>query len=175
MRSNLFSQPGPHSSSRRPGHDLPLDPLPPPLTVHRSPAANPNAPPRPIDQLRHPKVEYTPKRRPPPPAAAQTTRKQTVLYNLFEWPSRRHARLVVVGIANTIDLPERCLPRVSSRVTSRLTFGPYTKLQVGYGNEWGGEGGVPWNQCGTGMGSTRWGSVRSLRNRNEINANLIYT
>ncbi|CAM9288833.1 unnamed protein product [Ectocarpus sp. 6 AP-2014] len=59
-----------------------------------------------------------------------TTRKQTVLYNLFEWPSRRNARLVVVGIANTIDLPERCLPRVSSRVTSRLTFGPYTKLQL---------------------------------------------
>lgn len=60
----------------------------------------------------------------------QTTRKQTVLYNLFEWPSRRNARLVVVGIANTIDLPERCLPRVSSRVTSRLTFGPYHKQQV---------------------------------------------
>eukprot|EP00752_Nemacystus_decipiens_P015924 g14231.t1 len=59
-----------------------------------------------------------------------TTRKQTVLYNLFEWPSRRNARLVVVGIANTIDLPERCLPRVSSRVTSRLTFGPYQKQQL---------------------------------------------
>lgn len=63
-------------------------------------------------------------------ARPQTTRKQTVLYNLFEWPSRRDARLVVVGIANTIDLPERCLPRVSSRVTSRLTFGPYHKQQV---------------------------------------------
>ncbi|CAN0236935.1 unnamed protein product, partial [Scytosiphon promiscuus] len=60
----------------------------------------------------------------------QTTRKQTVLYNLFEWPSRRNARLVVVGIANTIDLPERCLPRVSSRVTSRLTFGPYLREQL---------------------------------------------
>ncbi|CAN0162790.1 unnamed protein product [Pylaiella littoralis] len=59
-----------------------------------------------------------------------TTRKQTVLYNLFEWPSRRNARLVVVGIANTIDLPERCLPRVSSRVTSRLTFRPYRKEQL---------------------------------------------
>lgn len=53
-----------------------------------------------------------------------------MLYNLFEWPSKRNARLVVVGIANTIDLPERCLPRVSSRVTSRLTFGPYQKQQV---------------------------------------------
>ena len=38
------------------------------------------------------------------------TRKQTVLYNLFDWPTRRHARLVVVGIANTMDLPERLLP-----------------------------------------------------------------
>ena len=61
----------------------------------------------------------------------QTTAKQTVLYNLFDWPSRTHARVVVVGIANTMDLPERCLPRVSSRITARLAFKPYNKLQVG--------------------------------------------
>lgn len=77
----------------------------------------------------------------PPPASSfltyltryqphQTTSKQTVLYNLFEWPSRPNARLVVVGIANTMDLPERCMPRVSSRLTSRLTFPAYTRKQV---------------------------------------------
>lgn len=35
-----------------------------------------------------------------------------VLYNLFEWPTRANSRLVVVGIANTMDLPERLLPKV---------------------------------------------------------------
>ncbi|CAN0403424.1 unnamed protein product, partial [Discosporangium mesarthrocarpum] len=61
----------------------------------------------------------------------QTTAKQTVLYNLFEWPTRPDSRLVVVGIANTMDLPERCLPRVSSRVgVSRMTFKPYNKHQL---------------------------------------------
>jgi Cdc6-like AAA superfamily ATPase len=25
------------------------------------------------------------------------TRKQSVLYNLFDWPTRRHARLIVIG------------------------------------------------------------------------------
>lgn len=67
----------------------------------------------------------------------QTTPKQTVLYNLFEWPSRVNARLVMVGIANTMDLPERCLPRISSRITSRLMFPAYNKNQVMDANlEW---------------------------------------
>jgi origin recognition complex subunit 1 len=59
------------------------------------------------------------------------TRKQTVLYNLLDWPSRRHARLVVVGIANTMDLPERMLPRVHSRLgLARAVFQPYTRDQI---------------------------------------------
>ena len=32
-------------------------------------------------------------------------RKQSVLYNIFEWPNNEHARLVVLAIANTMDLP----------------------------------------------------------------------
>lgn len=39
------------------------------------------------------------------------TRNQMVLYNLFDWPTRKNSQLVVVGIANTMDLPERLLPR----------------------------------------------------------------
>jgi hypothetical protein len=59
------------------------------------------------------------------------TRKQTVLYNLFDWPSRRHARLVIIGIANTMDLPERLLPRVYSRLgLERILFRPYTREQI---------------------------------------------
>jgi origin recognition complex subunit 1 len=43
-------------------------------------------------------------------------RKQSVLYNLFEWPTRKESRLVVLAIANTMDLPERIMMnRVSSR------------------------------------------------------------
>ena len=35
------------------------------------------------------------------------TKKQTVIYNLFDWPHRQHARLAVIAVANTMDLPER--------------------------------------------------------------------
>jgi origin recognition complex subunit 1 len=59
------------------------------------------------------------------------TRKQTVLYNLFDWPTRAHAKLVVLGVANTMDLPERMLPRVCSRLgLRRISFAPYRHEQV---------------------------------------------
>lgn len=60
------------------------------------------------------------------------TRKQEVMYNLFDWPTHKHARLVLVAVANTMDLPERVLAhRVSSRLgLTRLTFPPYTRQQL---------------------------------------------
>ncbi|GMI31489.1 hypothetical protein TeGR_g10283, partial [Tetraparma gracilis] len=60
------------------------------------------------------------------------TAKQTVLYNLFDWPTRNSLHgLVVIGIANTINLPERLLPRVQSRLgLLRLTFKAYTVEQM---------------------------------------------
>lgn len=45
------------------------------------------------------------------------TAKQTVMYNFFEWPNWLHSRLIVVAVANTMDLPERML---SNKVSSRL-------------------------------------------------------
>lgn len=36
-------------------------------------------------------------------------RRQDVVYNLLDWPTKSAARLVVVTIANTMDLPERVL------------------------------------------------------------------
>lgn len=36
-----------------------------------------------------------------------------VLYNLMEWPLQRDSRLAVIGIGNTIDMPERLLPRIN--------------------------------------------------------------
>ncbi len=52
------------------------------------------------------------------------TDRQTVLYNFFDWPMRccSKARLVVIGISNTINLPERMLPRVQSRLGSCRCF-----------------------------------------------------
>jgi len=36
-------------------------------------------------------------------------RRQDVVYNLLDWPTKSAAKLVVVTIANTMDLPERLL------------------------------------------------------------------
>ncbi|WOK92752.1 origin of replication complex subunit 1-like [Canna indica] len=59
------------------------------------------------------------------------TRNQSVLYNIFHWPTEPHSKLVIIGIANTMDLPEKLLPRISSRMgIQRLCFGPYTYQQL---------------------------------------------
>ena len=59
------------------------------------------------------------------------TQRQEVLYNLFEWPGRKNAGLAVIGIANTLDLPERLDPKVRSRLGSRrLTFTTYVPQQI---------------------------------------------
>jgi origin recognition complex subunit 1 len=63
------------------------------------------------------------------------TKRQSVVYNFFEWPHLKHSRLIVIAIANTMDLPERALSnKVSSRLgcshfiivgRDRLVFNPY--------------------------------------------------
>ncbi|XP_043820289.1 origin recognition complex subunit 1 [Dromiciops gliroides] len=60
------------------------------------------------------------------------TPKQDVLYNLFDWPSRCGSQLIVLAIANTMDLPERMLmSRVASRLgLTRMSFQPYTFKQL---------------------------------------------
>ncbi|KAF9974025.1 Origin recognition complex, subunit 1 [Actinomortierella ambigua] len=60
------------------------------------------------------------------------TTKQTVMYNFFEWPNWQHSRLIVVAVANTMDLPERMLSnKVSSRLgLTRINFQPYTYPQL---------------------------------------------
>ena len=49
--------------------------------------------------------------------------------SLFNWPVD-HGRVVIVGIANTMDLPERILPRVASRLNNRVGFRSYTYEQA---------------------------------------------
>ncbi|XP_010519744.1 PREDICTED: origin of replication complex subunit 1B-like [Tarenaya hassleriana] len=59
------------------------------------------------------------------------TRNQSVLYNILDWPTKPNSNLVVLGIANTMDLPEKLLPRISSRMgIQRLCFGPYNYHQL---------------------------------------------
>ncbi|XP_031281563.1 origin of replication complex subunit 1B-like [Pistacia vera] len=59
------------------------------------------------------------------------TRNQSVLYNILDWPTKPHSKLIVIGIANTMDLPEKLLPRISSRMgVQRLCFGPYNYQQL---------------------------------------------
>ena len=61
------------------------------------------------------------------------TNKQDILYNLFEWPSSKvQSKLIVLCIANTMDLPERVMmKRVSSRLgLTRVVFQPYSHVQL---------------------------------------------
>lgn len=55
------------------------------------------------------------------------TRNQSVMYNFFNWPALRHSRLIVLAVANTMDLPERTLSnKISSRLgLTRITFPGY--------------------------------------------------
>ena len=60
------------------------------------------------------------------------TAKQDVIYNLFNWPNLANSKLVVIALANTMDLPQRAL---NAKVASRLglqavTFRPYTDKQL---------------------------------------------
>jgi len=56
---------------------------------------------------------------------------QTVLYQLFNWMSLQNARLALVSIANTMDLPERLLPRIASRLAVvPVKFAAYDRPQL---------------------------------------------
>ncbi|KAL8944098.1 MAG: hypothetical protein Q9216_000689 [Gyalolechia sp. 2 TL-2023] len=60
------------------------------------------------------------------------TKDQSVMYNFFNWPGLRHSRLIVLAVANTMDLPERTLSnKISSRLgLTRITFPGYTHEQL---------------------------------------------
>ncbi|KAH7926066.1 P-loop containing nucleoside triphosphate hydrolase protein [Leucogyrophana mollusca] len=60
------------------------------------------------------------------------TAKQDVVYNFFNWPTIAGSKLVVLAVANTMDLPERAMNgRVRSRLGMiRINFQPYTTQQL---------------------------------------------
>jgi len=45
------------------------------------------------------------------------TAKQDVVYNFFNWPTLAKSKLIVLAVANTMDLPERAM---TGKVRSRL-------------------------------------------------------
>lgn len=55
-----------------------------------------------------------------------------ILYKLFEWSLERASRLILIGIANALDLTDRFLPRLKARnlKPSLLPFLPYTAAQI---------------------------------------------
>ncbi|KAF1548612.1 hypothetical protein FQV20_0016504, partial [Eudyptula albosignata] len=58
---------------------------------------------------------------------------QDVLYTLFEWPRLPGSRLVLVGLANALDLTDRSLARLGARTAGSprlLHFPPYTREQL---------------------------------------------
>ena len=62
---------------------------------------------------------------------ALVNKKQTLLYNLFDWPCHQNSRLLIIAIANTMDLPERLQAKIASRIgNSRLVYEPYNKEQI---------------------------------------------
>ena len=61
------------------------------------------------------------------------SRDQAVLYTVFEWPALQGSRLALVGIANSLDLTDRVLPRLQVRAEYRPTllhYPPYSKQQI---------------------------------------------
>ena len=61
------------------------------------------------------------------------TKDQTVLYTVFEWPALEGSRLVLCGIANSLDLTDRVLPRLQvspAYKPSLLHYPPYSKQQI---------------------------------------------
>ena len=55
-----------------------------------------------------------------------------VLYSLFEWSLEKQSSLILIGIANALDLTDRFLPRLKSRnlKPELLPFLPYTASQM---------------------------------------------
>ncbi|KAG5893707.1 hypothetical protein JTB14_017814 [Gonioctena quinquepunctata] len=60
-------------------------------------------------------------------------KNQSILYTIFEWPSRPNSQLILIGIANALDLTDRTLPRLQARCELKpklMHFAPYSKQQI---------------------------------------------
>jgi len=62
-----------------------------------------------------------------------TSKNQSILYKIFEWPTIPRSKLVVIGIANSLNLTDRLLPMLKTKVSLQpelLNFPPYTKTEL---------------------------------------------
>lgn len=60
-------------------------------------------------------------------------KQNEILYHIFEWPSIKNSKLILVGIANALDLTDRSLTRLQLNVQLKPTvmnFSAYTKAQI---------------------------------------------
>lgn len=55
-----------------------------------------------------------------------------ILYTLFEWSMQKNSHLILIGIANALDLTDRFLPRLKAKNLKPrlLPFLPYTAAQI---------------------------------------------
>lgn len=54
------------------------------------------------------------------------TKKQVLMYNIFNWTTYANSKLIIISISNTLDLPEKLMPKIASRMgNTRLIFKPY--------------------------------------------------
>ncbi|XP_018567920.1 cell division control protein 6 homolog [Anoplophora glabripennis] len=61
------------------------------------------------------------------------SKNQSILYTIFEWPSKPNSHLILVGIANALDLTDRKLCRLQGHYKLKpklMHFAPYTKQQI---------------------------------------------
>lgn len=62
-----------------------------------------------------------------------SSKNQSILYQIFEWPIIPQSNIVVIGIANSLDLTDRLLPMLKTKVSLQpelLNFPPYTKTEL---------------------------------------------
>ena len=55
------------------------------------------------------------------------------LYKIFEWPFLPSSKLILIGIANSLDFTERLLPRLELKPECKpkiLNFTPYSKEDI---------------------------------------------
>lgn len=56
---------------------------------------------------------------------------QNLLYNIFNWTTYDYSKLIVISISNTLDLPNRLLPKIKSRMGNNiLMFKAYNKEEL---------------------------------------------
>ncbi|PIO62683.1 ATPase, AAA family [Teladorsagia circumcincta] len=60
-----------------------------------------------------------------------TSKTNSFLYAAFQWPQTITNKLIVIGVANSIDLTERLLPKLRlGQPPETLVFAPYTKDDI---------------------------------------------